>query len=169
VIGFRPLTKDDLPLLEEWLRREHVAQWRPEPIEQELEERRLAITGDRPSEYYVILLDGRPVGHIQTYLASDCPEWDAIVRVGSGVAGLDLLVGEEELVGQGLGPRVLQEFTRRVVFADPDIRACIATVAEANRRSWRAFEKASFRHVRNVEEDGLPCRLMRLDRQDRAA
>jgi RimJ/RimL family protein N-acetyltransferase len=36
---------------------------------------------------------------------------------------------------------------------------------EPNRRSWRAFEKASFRHVRDVEEDGLPHRLMRLERR----
>ena len=40
----------------------------------------------------------------------------------------------------------------------------VATVEEPNRRSWRAFEKAGFRHVCDVEEDGLPHRLMRLDR-----
>ena len=40
----------------------------------------------------------------------------------------------------------------------------VATVEEPNRRSWRAFEKAGFRYVRDVEEDGLPHRLMRLDR-----
>jgi RimJ/RimL family protein N-acetyltransferase len=39
-----------------------------------------------------------------------------------------------------------------------------ATVEEPNRRSWRAFEKAGFRHIRDVEEDGLPHRQMRLDR-----
>jgi hypothetical protein len=33
----------------------------------------------------------------------------------------------------------------------------------------RAFEKAGFRHVRDVEEDGLPQPLMRLDRLARSA
>jgi aminoglycoside 6'-N-acetyltransferase len=164
VIEFRPLLESDLPRLERWLRREHVARWWREPIEEELEERRAAIAGGQQSEYYVIELDGRPVGHIQTYLAADYPEWDAIVQVGPGVAGVDLLIGEEDLVGQGLGPRVLREFVERIVFADPAVRACIATVEETNRRSWRAFEKAGFRHARDVEEDGLPSRLMRLDR-----
>ena len=50
------------------------------------------------------------------------------------------------------------------MFADPEIAAVVATVEEPNRRSWRAFEKAGFRQVRDVEEDGLPHRLMRLDR-----
>ena len=51
------------------------------------------------------------------------------------------------------------------MFARAQTTAVVATVEEANRRSWRAFEKAGFRHVRDVEEDGLPHRLMRLDRR----
>jgi len=60
---------------------------------------------------------------------------------------------------------VLQAFAREVVFARPETHACVATVEEPNRRSWRAFEKAGFRHVRDVEEDGVPHRLLRLDRR----
>ena len=45
-----------------------------------------------------------------------------------------------------------------------DVTACAATVEEDDRRSWRAFEKAGFTHVRDVEEDGLRHRLMRLER-----
>ena len=65
----------------------------------------------------------------------------------------------------GRGPQVLEAFTRDVVFARPHTNACVATVEELNSRSWRAFEKAGFRHVRDVVEDGLPHRLMRLDRR----
>jgi aminoglycoside 6'-N-acetyltransferase len=97
---------------------------------------------------------------IQIYLASDYPEWEAIVQVGAGVAGIDILIGEEELIGQGLGPEILATFAREVATAP----SLIATVEEENRRSWRAFEKAGFRYVRNVDEDDLPSRLMRLDR-----
>jgi aminoglycoside 6'-N-acetyltransferase len=96
---------------------------------------------------------------IQTYLVSDYPEWEEIVQVGKGVAGVDLMIGEEELIGRGLGPQILSAFACLV--AAPSI---VATVEEPNRRSWRAFEKAGFRHVRDVEEDGVPHRLMRLDR-----
>jgi aminoglycoside 6'-N-acetyltransferase len=82
----------------------------------------------------------------------------------AGVAGVDLFIGEEDLVGRGLGSEVLVRFAREVVFAGTGVTAVVATVEEGNRRSWRAFEKAGFQHVRDVEEDGRPHRLMRLDR-----
>jgi aminoglycoside 6'-N-acetyltransferase len=160
VIEFRPLTEDDLPLVEEWLRRAHVARWWHEPAEESLAEYRAALEGRDPTDLYAIVLDGRPIGMIQTYLVSDYPDWEEVVEVGEGVAGVDIVIGEEELIGRGLGPRILAEFARDVVTA-PSV---VATVQEPNRRSWRAFEKAGFRHVRDVEEDGLPHRLMRLDR-----
>jgi aminoglycoside 6'-N-acetyltransferase len=160
VIEFRPLTEGDLPLLEAWLQRGHVAPWWRDPIAETIAECRAAIEGREPTDYYLIVLDRRPIGMIQTYLAADYPEWEAIVQVGPGVAGVDVLIGEVELIGRGLGPEILAAFARDVVTA----RALIATVEEPNRRSWRAFEKAGFRHVRNVEEDDLPHRLMRLDR-----
>lgn len=101
---------------------------------------------------------------IQTYLVSDYQDWEEVVQVGPGVAGVDVVIGEVELIGRGLGPQVLAAFTRAIVFARPGTTAAVATVEEPNRRSWRAFEKAGFRYVRDVEEDGLPHRLMRLER-----
>jgi aminoglycoside 6'-N-acetyltransferase len=167
VIEFRPLAETDLALVGDWLGREHAARWWRDPIEESLAEYREAIEGHDPTDHYLIVLDGRPVGMMQTYLVSDYPEWEEIVEVGPGVAGVDILIGEEALIGQGLGPNVLADFVERVVFGDAKTHACVATVEEANRRSWRAFEKAGFRHVRDVEEEGLAHRLMRLDRADR--
>jgi aminoglycoside 6'-N-acetyltransferase len=147
-----------------WLRQEHVALWWREPVEEAVEKRYAGIEGRRSTRQFLIVVDGRPAGMIQTYHVADHPEWQELVQVGDDVAGVDLMIGEPDLVGRGLGPLVLAEFVRDVVFADPAVDAVVATVEEANRRSWRAFEKAGFRHVRDVVEDGLPHRLMRLDR-----
>jgi RimJ/RimL family protein N-acetyltransferase len=136
VIAFRPLEQDDLSLLREWLGREHVALWWREPIERELA---YELEGR-----YVILVDGREAGLIQTYDGE-----------------VDLLIGEEDLVGRGLGPEILSKFVAEIVETD----FAFALVEEGNRRSWRAFEKAGFRHAGDVEEDGLPHRLMRRDRR----
>jgi hypothetical protein len=38
VIEFSPLTQDDLPQIEQWLRREHVSRWRRDPIQESLAE-----------------------------------------------------------------------------------------------------------------------------------
>ena len=135
MISFRPFAGDDLPALRSWLQREHVSLWWREPIEHELAH---TIEGR-----FVIVVDGRDVGMIQTYDGE-----------------VDLLIGEEEFTGRGLGPAILAKFVAEVVETD----VVFATVEEANRRSWRAFEKAGFRHVRDVVEDDRPHRLMRLDR-----
>ena len=156
MIEFRPITDADVPQLQEWLRRPHVAEW----WRNEDASRYLA----QPHEHFVILFDGRPVGMIQSYLVAEYPEWQAIVGDDPGLAGIDLFVGEEELLGTGFGPQVLTAFADEIAFVDPHVLACVATVEEGNRRSWRAFEKAGFRHVRDVEEEDLPHRLMRLDR-----
>ena len=115
-----------------------------------------ALRGEEPAEHYVIVVDGRDVGMIETYLWSDYPAFE----LEHGVAGVDLLIGEEELTGRGLGAEVLRAFLCEVARAG----ACAASVDEENRRSWRAFEKAGFVHVRDVEENGRPHRLMRFDR-----
>jgi aminoglycoside 6'-N-acetyltransferase len=119
-----------------------------------------AIRGEEPTDLYVLVVDGRDAGMLQTYLAVDYPEWEAIVQVGPGVAGVDILIGEEKLTGRGLGAEVLRAFVDAHVAAP----AVVATVEEGNRRSWRAFEKAGFRHVRDVTEEGRPHRLLRYDR-----
>lgn len=156
MIEFRPITEGDVAQLQDWLRREHVAEW----WRNEDATRYLA----QPHEHFLIVLDGRPAGMIQTYLVVDYPEWREVVGDEPGLAGVDLFIGEEDLTGVGVGPQVLTAFTSEVAFADPAVTACVATVDEDNVRSWRAFEKAGFRRVRDVEEDGRPHRLMRLDR-----
>lgn len=145
MIAFRPLAVSDLPKLRVWLEREHVSLWWREPIEYEL--------SHELEGRFVIVVDGRDAGMIQTY-PDDEP----------GVASIDLLIGEEDLTGVGIGPQVLEQFAREVVFARAETAAVVATVEEGNRRSWRAFEMAGFRHVCDVEENGLPHRLMRRDR-----
>ncbi len=162
MIAFEPFRQEHLPLLRDWLSREHVRRWWGDESLAHAED---ALAGRDPSAYYLIVVDGSAVGMIQTYLVSDHPEWEEVVGPDEGLAGVDLLIGEEDATGRGLGPQVLERFTREVVFARPETQACVATIEEPNRRSWRAFEKAGFRHVRDVEEDGLPHRLMRLERR----
>ena len=165
MIRFRPLEESDLQQVESWLRAEHVAAWWRDPLEIAVEKRREALEGRRDVEHYVILEDGHPVGMIQTYRVADHPDWGELVGAEPEAAGVDLFVGEPDAVGRGLGPEILREFAHRVVFSRPETTAVVATVEEANHRSWRAFEKAGFRHVRDVDEDGLPHRLMRLERR----
>ncbi|HZT16206.1 MAG TPA: GNAT family N-acetyltransferase [Gaiellaceae bacterium] len=165
-LSFRRLTDADLPLLHDWLQRGHVRRWWRDTTtyEETVAHYGPALRGEDPTDHYVIVVDGRDAGMIETYLVSDHPEWESVVEVGEGVAGVDLLIGDVGLVGRGLGPRILRAFVDGVVFTRAGVHACVAAVDEENRPSWRAFEKAGFRHVRDVEENGRPHRLLRLDR-----
>ena len=167
-IAFRPMAADDLPVLHEWLQREHVRRWwtSRETLDDVTEHYLPAIEGRDPTDLYFILLDGAPSGFIQTYQVSDHPEYQRLVGVEDGVAGVDLFLADEERLGRGLGTRALEEFLREIVFAVPTTLACVADPDAENRSSLRAFEKAGFSAVRRLvdPEDGRTHVLMRIDR-----
>ena len=162
-ITFAPLDREHLSLLHEWLHRLHVRRWwRGTPTLEEVEGEYLPrIDGTERVRVFVIELDGRPAGMIQTYLCADHPEW---IGPEPGAAGVDLFIADEELLGRGLGSRILVEFLREIVFADPSTTACITSPEPANTRSIRAFEKAGFRRVREIPGEWGPELLMRAER-----
>lgn len=168
-IDFRPLTASDLPLLYEWLQREHVRRWWTdrETYEEVVEHYLPSIEGRDPTDLYLIVPEDRPVGFIQSYRVSDYPEYQERVAVEDGVAGVDLLIGEADLIGRGVGSEALDHFVRDLVFSDPGIHACIADPDAENRASLRVFEKAGFRVVRGFADPEDQNRLHMLVRLDR--
>jgi aminoglycoside 6'-N-acetyltransferase Ib len=168
LVTFRSLEVGDLGLMHEWLQRPHVRRWwsKHETYESVVEHYLPAIKGRKRVDLYLILLEDRPIGFIQTYLVADHADFAKVVGFGAGVAGVDLFIAEEELTGTGLGPEVLRTFVRDVVFAKPGTTACIADPDVRNLVSIRAFEKAGFRRVRNFfdpYDDELHA-LVRLER-----
>jgi RimJ/RimL family protein N-acetyltransferase len=167
-IAFRRLGADDLPLMHEWLRREHVRRWWTEcrTYEEVVEHYLPAIEGQEPTDLYLIVVDERPVGFIQSYTVADHPEHHDLVRVEDGVAGVDLFIAEPDLVGRGLGSEVLRRFVDEIVFAEASVHACIADPEVDNVASIRAFEKAGFARVREFVDpsDGRSHALVRRER-----
>lgn len=171
-ITFRLMTRDDLPLVHEWHQRPHVVRWwTAHTTFEETENHYLpTIDGAEPTQHYLALLDGEPLGMVQTYLVSDYPDFAALTEEGEGTAGLDLFIGDEEQTGLGLGTELIERFLSEIVFARPETRACIADPDLENSASMRAFEKAGFRKVRELvdPEDGQVHALMRRERDGSA-
>ena len=145
-LDFRPLVAADLPLVHDWLGREHVSLWWGErgSYEATVEEYLPAVEGRDPTDMYMIVTDGRDIGVIQTYLVDDYPEWADLIDAGEGAAGMDILIGESALIGRGIGSEAIARFVAAVVFARPTTRACVADPDVRNLASLRAFEKAGF-------------------------
>jgi len=169
-IGFRRLTGADLRLLHEWLQREHVKRWwsKHETYDDVVAHYLPALEGREPTDLYVILLDGEDAGFIQTYLVHDYPDYQGLVEVEDGVAGVDLFLADERATGRGIGSEVLHRFVQDVVFAAAAApHGCIADPDTENVASLRAFEKAGFAAVRTFVDpaDGRLHTLVRAERQ----
>jgi aminoglycoside 6'-N-acetyltransferase len=165
------MVADDLCLLHEWLQRPHVRRWwsedRHRTLEGVVEHFGPAIDGREPTDHYIAVLDGGPVGMVQTYLVSDYPQYAKLIGIdGAATAGADILIGEGELTGQGLGTEILRRFVSEIVLARPETTACVADPDVDNIASIRAFEKAGFHIVRTFNDptDGQTHALVRRDR-----
>src|SRR5947208_822995 len=105
-----------------WLNEPHVKEWYGEgdgSLEYITEHYTPMIRGEEPTYGFIMLLDGESIGFIQWYLIEDHTEYGQALQVEKGAAGIDLFIGNAELVHRGLGPEVIRRFARELVFADP--------------------------------------------------
>jgi aminoglycoside 6'-N-acetyltransferase len=167
-ISFRPLSRSDFHLLQEWLSAPHVAAWWHERFDLASVDAKYGprVDGAEPTHVFVIEQGGRPVGWIQWYLWSDYPEHALQLRAELGSAGIDLAIGERAMTGLGLGPTAICEFLRQIVFADPNVSAVITDPEEGNLRSLCAFKKAGFAVTNTVQLAGenVKRQVVRMDR-----
>jgi len=153
VIDFRALEREDLPQLGRWLTAPHVAAWWGTPPADDAATAAKygpLIDGGDPTEMFVFSVDERPAGVVQRYLIDDEPEWRAALAVAvdaSGMVGIDYLIGEPDLVGQGIGPAMISAFLASTFEQHPGCRAVVVDVDPENRASWRALEKAGFHQI----------------------
>lgn len=165
-IGFRRFTGADLPRFHRWLQDPEVGRWWP-PAERTWEGVVEHYGEKNTEEQYVVLLDGAAAGWIQTYpLDVDAPYQAACTSVGVApdAGGLDYLLGDPALRGRGFGPLVIDAFVVEVVFGAHAWPQVCAGPDPANRRSWRALEKAGFRFAGLIDTDEGPEHLMVRDR-----
>ncbi|HEY7948914.1 MAG TPA: GNAT family N-acetyltransferase [Acidimicrobiales bacterium] len=151
-LTFRALVRPDFALLSQWMAAPHVQPWWREEFDPASVEARYgpSVDGADPTECFVVALDDRPIGFVQRYLLRDNPHWQrALVVTGTPPdgAGIDYLIGAEDLVGRGLGPEIIGRFVDDTWARYGDITAIVVDVAVENRRSWRALEKAGFVRV----------------------
>ncbi|MDP2849040.1 MAG: GNAT family N-acetyltransferase [Humidesulfovibrio sp.] len=122
---FRRFAVEDFALLSQWLLEPHVRSWFGDPDEW-LGEIRETFAADWVEHFFVLLPDG-PAGFVQRYdcrLAPSGP-WSA---EPPGTIGIDYLLGRPELIGKGLGTRLIRSHVAHIqhdlgprrIIADPD-------------------------------------------------
>jgi RimJ/RimL family protein N-acetyltransferase len=62
--------------------------------------------------------------------------------------------GEASFLYRGLGGPLVRQFVHEVIFADTGVTTCFIDPEGTNATAIRAYEKAGFRFVRDVMDDG---------------
>jgi aminoglycoside 6'-N-acetyltransferase len=170
---FTPLREGDLALIRRWLLETHVRRWWDDGVktpypDAQIDEYRNAILGEDLSYHYLAKIDHRPVGMFQHYRIGDDPEYAEALALGEDAVGVDLFIGEADLVGLGHGPAMLRLFLRDVAFPFHGMSVCVIGPSVKNVAAIRAYEKVGFRSLREAVIPGEPDPelLMRMTRSD---
>jgi RimJ/RimL family protein N-acetyltransferase len=152
------VTDSDLPLIERWLREDHVRGYWGEPEENA---RLLREPPPNGSWRAVIEADGRKVGLVlwQHPTRRELDE-AGLHDVPESVVDIDIMIGEVADVGRGVGAATIR-MVAEAALADSTVPFVIAATLIENQASQRAFAKAGFRNDR--EFDDVPsgrCVLM---------
>ncbi len=147
----------DLPLARRWLLEPHVRRWwSDDPRERDypegtLADWRAAMGGEDPTDLFVIHLDDRPIGVIQSYRVHDHAEYVAETGITEPAISVDVFIGEPALIGRGHGPALLRAFLP-LAFERYGLDYCVIGPAKANVPAIRAYEKAGFRWLKEYRE-----------------
>ncbi len=153
----------DLPLIEGWLRADHVRRYWGAP------EENTRLLHEPPAGGHwraLIEAEGRKVGLVlwQHPTRQELDE-AGLHDVPESVIDIDIMIGEAAENGRGVGSAAIRLVADNAL-ADPAVPFAIAASAVDNRASQRAFAKAGFRNDR--EFDDVPsgrCVLMVRHRQ----
>ena len=163
---FRPLAERDLPLLSEWLNRPHVAEWWDDgPVScSAVREKYLPrIVGPTSVSPNFAILNGTPVGFIQSYVAAEQGNGWWPDESDPGVIGIDQFLADAESLGKGLGTEMVSQFAL-ALFGDRSVTRIQVDPEPTNLRAIRCYEKVGFRKQSVIETpDGLAL-LMTMDR-----
>jgi aminoglycoside 6'-N-acetyltransferase len=159
VLAFRSLALSDMPLMHQWFNKPHVQQfyslraWTEQEVIQKLTP---YINGEKPLSGYVVYQDDRAIGYVQTVKISDYPWPDQQFSedMVQSMAGVDLFIGEQDLLACGLGGRIMKAFLDEYIWlkfcycvVDPDVR---------NLAAIKCYEKIGFKMHRQIDtEDAL--------------
>jgi aminoglycoside 6'-N-acetyltransferase len=155
-ITFGLLRKTDLPLMHKWLNTPHVSEWwevdgKRNPSQDEIRRKYWhRINGKEPVTCYIITCNGKPIGMVQSCLLDDYPAEKEAFGLDQSCAGIDILIGEENYVHQGLGSNIIKKFLKEIVFTSYDVTCCIVDPDPQNEAAIKAYRKAGFEYLKTV-------------------
>ena len=158
---FKPVEKNDLPLLYTWFKKTHVELWWPVPDEQEdffksfLERIRAGV-----KKPYIVLLNDLPIGYIQSYSVDKTTHsWLPKLPSDGNVIGIDQFIGEPDYLYKGFGPLFIKQFVDDLIAKDPSITV-VVDPDPTNSVAIRCYEKVGFKQLGVYQAPWGPALVM---------
>lgn len=161
-ISYRPLAEADLPLMTDWLNRDHLRAFHqrgPTTAAEVAAKYGPRIRGEAPARASLALMDGAPFGYLQCYRVVDWADWRETIDVEHGLA-IDLFIGEPDLIGRGLGRRMLGGYVEVTLRLHPDERLCWIAHELENQAARACSAAAGFSPVKTFLDEGRASILM---------
>lgn len=139
-----------------WLAQPHVATWWGDAAR--------AIQHARecpPESHALIVAEGTPVGYLCWQpLPKEELEAADLSDLPAGLVDIDILIGDPDLLGQGLGSRALESLLTRLR-CEPSVAFAGLGASASNTNAIRCFEKAGFRLHREFQDpEWGPCKYL---------
>lgn len=170
-VTLRLLAAHDLPMLHDWLNRPHIVQWwggeRPTWAQVREQYDPAALAQERVTAY-VGLLGVVPFAYAQSYVALGAGGGWWPDETDPGVRGIDQSIADAQLLGKGLGTRLVRALVQRL-WGEAAVTRIQTDPAPDNLRAIRCYEKAGFRRVKVVTTPDGPALYMLQDRPPMAA
>lgn len=139
------IPEQDESRLRDWLQCPHVSRWWGM---QEIED----LVQRLPESRAVIVVDGIPVGYLCWQKPSQLELEEAgLADLPAGLMDIDILIGEPDLLGQGIGPRALGLLIKHLQ-GEHDVLYAGLAASVSNKRAKRAYEKAGFELFREFDD-----------------
>ena len=129
----------DAHMLLRWLSQPHVAKWWGDAA------RGMQHAGGcAPESQALIVADGTPVGYLcWQRLPKEELEAAELTDLPSDLADIDILIGDPDWLGHGVGARALELLVARL-HSEPTVAFAGVGTSASNTRAIRCFEKAGF-------------------------
>lgn len=164
MIQFRKFQEHHLGLLKDWLQQEHVKIfWQETEDVQKLKNKFLNELPQRAVSAFVIEIESTPIGYIQYYECSKIGGgwWP---QEQPGTFGIDLMIGNTEFLGKGLGVQIIRDFIDYVKTREPKLTSLIIDPDPKNTKAIHVFKKAGFAVDKEITTPGGQALLMRIAR-----
>ena len=163
-VSFAPMKESHLHLWEKWADIPHVKEvWFIDGYET-TDYIHQKIAGNGYDYPFVIELNGKPIGYIQCcdlyVYRTKCENPKGLfINEEPGTFCLDLFIAEESLLNKGLGTKIINQFTQKLL-SEFKTQKILIDPAASNKRAIRCYEKCGYRVIREQNDGVTDCVIM---------